>query len=251
MSCCSVAQSCTTLCDSMNYSMPGFPVLQYLLEFAQTHVHWVSDTIQSSHPLSPLSPHVINLSQHKGFFQWVGSSNPVAFSNELAPWIQWPKLTLELQHQSFQLTVVVVQSLSHVWLFVTPWTAAFQDSLSFTISWSLHKFMSVESMMPSNHLVLCHLLLLLPSVFPSITVFSNTSVLCIRWPKYWSFSFSISPLNEYSGLISLLSKGFSRVLSNTTLWKHQFSLKCSLAVGLLCGPALTCVHDYWKNHSFD
>ena len=97
---------------------------------------------------------------------------------------------------------IVVQLLSHVWLFVTPWTAAQQASLSFTISWSLLKFMSIESVMPSNHLILCHPLLLLPLIFPSIRVFSSESVLCIRWPKYWSFSFSISPSNEYSGLIS-------------------------------------------------
>ena len=95
-----------------------------------------------------------------------------------------------------------VQSLSHVRLFVTPCTAAHQASLSITNSWSLLKLRSIESVMPSNHLILCHLLLLLPSVFHSIRVFSNESVLHIRWPKYWSFSFSISPSNEYSGLIS-------------------------------------------------
>ena len=95
-----------------------------------------------------------------------------------------------------------VQSLSHVRLFATPWTAACQASLSITNSWSLLKFVSIESVMPSNHLILCCPLLLLPSIFSSIRVFSNESVLHIRWPKYWSFSFSISPSNEYSGLIS-------------------------------------------------
>ena len=95
-----------------------------------------------------------------------------------------------------------VQSLSHVPLFATPWTAAHQTSLSITNSWSLLRLMSIESMLPSNHLMLCHPLLLLPSFLPNIRVFSNESVLCIRWPKYWSFSFSISPSNEYSGLIS-------------------------------------------------
>ena len=96
-----------------------------------------------------------------------------------------------------------VQSLSHVRLFVTPWTAACQASLSITNSRSLLKLMSIESVMPSYHLILCHPLLLPPSIFPSIRVFSNESVLCIRWPNYWSFSFSsISPSNEYSGLIS-------------------------------------------------
>ena len=127
--------------------------------------------------------------------------------------------------------VVVFQLLNHVWLFVTPWTAARQASLSFTISQSSLKLMSIETMMPSNHLILCHSLLLLPSVFPSIKVFSNESALRIRWPEYWSFSFSNSPSNEEnSGLVSfktdwfvsLLSKGLSRVFSNTTVQKHQF-----------------------------
>ena len=95
-----------------------------------------------------------------------------------------------------------VQSLSRVWLFVTPWTAAHQASLSITNSRSLLKLISIESMMASNHLILCHPLPLLSSIFPSIRVFSSESVLCIRWPKYWGFSFSISPSNEYSGLIS-------------------------------------------------
>ena len=95
-----------------------------------------------------------------------------------------------------------VQSLSRVQLFATPWTAAHQASLSITNSRSLLKLMSIESVMPSNHLILCHPLLLLPLIFPSIRVFSNESVLCIRWPKYWRFSFSVSPSNEYSGLIS-------------------------------------------------
>ena len=102
------------------------------------------------------------------------------------------------------LLVVIVQSLSCVWLFVTPWTAAHQASLSFTISQSLLILMSIESVMPSNHLILCHLILchplLLLSIFPSNRVFSNESILCMRWPKYWSFS--ISPSNGYSGLIS-------------------------------------------------
>ena len=97
---------------------------------------------------------------------------------------------------------VAVLSLSHVRLFVTPWTAACQVSVSFAISQSLLTLISIESVMSSNQLILCHLLLLLPSIFPSIGVFSNELALCIRWPKYWSFSFSISTFNEYSGLIS-------------------------------------------------
>ena len=95
-----------------------------------------------------------------------------------------------------------VQSLNHVWLFATPWTATHQASLSITNSWSLLKLMSIELVMPFNCLILCHPLLLPPSIFPSIWVFSSESVLIIRWPKYWSFHFSISPSNEYSGLIS-------------------------------------------------
>ena len=95
-----------------------------------------------------------------------------------------------------------VQLLSHVRLSAIPWTAARQASLSITNSWSLLKLMSIESVMPSNHLILCQPLRLLPSIFPSIKVFSNESALCIRWPKYWSFSFNISPSNEHSGLIS-------------------------------------------------
>ena len=115
-----------------------------------------------------------------------------------------------------------VQLLSHVQLFVTPWIAAQQASLSIANSWILPKLLSIESVMPSNHLFLCCPLLLLPSIFPSIRVFSNKSGLCTRWPKYWSFSFSINPSSEHPGLISLLSKGLSRVFSNTTVQKHQF-----------------------------
>ena len=115
-------------------------------------------------------------------------------------------------------------------LFATPWTAARQPSLSITNYWSLLKLMSMESVVPSNHHILCCPLLLLPSTFRRIRVFSNESVLHIRWPKYWSFSFSISPSNEYwrlisfgwTGWISLQSKGLSRVFSNTTVQKHQF-----------------------------
>ena len=98
--------------------------------------------------------------------------------------------------------IVVVQSLSHVQLFVTPRTTARQASPSITNSWNSPKLMFIELVMPSNHLILCYPLLLLPSIFPSITIFSNESALCIRWPKCWSFDFSISPSNEYSGLIS-------------------------------------------------
>ena len=123
-----------------------------------------------------------------------------------------------------------VQSLTHVQLFVTPWTGARQASLSITNSWSLLKLMSIESVMPSNHLILCHPLLLLPSIFASTRVFSNVSVLCTRWSKYWSFSFSISPSNEYSGLISFRTDWFDLLAVQRTFnslvqhhsSKHQF-----------------------------
>ena len=115
------------------------------------------------------------------------------------------------------IVAVVVQKLSHVQLFATSWTAARQASLSFTNSWSLLKLLSIESVMPSNHLVLCHSLLLLSSIFPSIRVFSNESALRIRWPKYWSFSFNISPSNEYSGLISFRIGWFDLLAIQGTL----------------------------------
>jgi len=118
--------------------------------------------------------------------------------------IEHPQVSRKLTMSSLfilSITTCSVQSLSHVPLFATPWTAARQASLSITNSWSLLKLMFIVSVKPSNHLILCHPLLLLPSIFPSIRVFPNESVLRIRWPEYWSFSFSISPSNEYSGLI--------------------------------------------------
>ena len=133
-------------------------------------------------------------------------------------------------------------------------SAAHQASLSFTSSWSLLRLMSIDLMMPSNYLILCRPLLLLPLVFLSIRVFSNELALLIRWSKYWSFSFSISPSNEYSGLISfridwfdlLAVSGLSRVFSSTTIQSISSSL-----LSLLYGSTLTSIHDYQKNHSFD
>ena len=128
--------------------------------------------------------------------------------------------------------VIVVESLNCVWPFVTPWTAACQASLSFTISQSLLRLMSIELVMPSNHLILCHPLLLLPSIFPSIRVFSNELALRIRWPKYWrfSFSFSISPSNEYSGLISFRMDWFDLFAIQGTLKSllQHHNLKASI-----------------------
>ena len=146
-------------------------------------------------------------------------------------------------------------SVSRVQLFVTPRTAARQASLSITNSQRLFKLMSVELMRPSNHLILCCPLLLLPSIFPSIRVFSNMSVLCIRWPKYWSFSFNISPSNEYSGLISLedelFGSPFSPRDSQESSPTPQFKSIKSLSLNFLYRPTLTPIHDYWKSHSFD
>ena len=120
------------------------------------------------------------------------------------------------------------QSLSHVWLFVTPWIAAHQASLSITNSQSLPKIMSIESVMPSSHLIFCRPLLLLPSIFPSIEVFSNESTLRMRWPKYWSFSFSISPSNEHPGLISFRMASFRIQLQRVDLLAVQGTLKSLL-----------------------
>ena len=129
-----------------------------------------------------------------------------------------------------------------------------QASLSFTISQSLLKLIFIELLMLSNHLILCCPLPLLPSIFPSIRVFSNELALHIRWPKYWSFNFSISPSNEYSGLISLLLTGLIPYCprdSQKSSPALQFESINSWALSLLYGTTLTSIHDYWKNHSFD
>ena len=144
-----------------------------------------------------------------------------------------------------------VQSLSHVRIFATPWTAACQASLSITNSQSLLRLMSIESVMPSNHFILCRPLLLLPSIFPSIRVFSSESVLHIKWPKYWNFSFSINPSNEYSGLISFRMDWLDLLAVQGTLKSllQHHSLKASI---LWCSSfymiQLTSVHHYWKNY---
>ena len=140
------------------------------------------------------------------------------------------------------------------WLVGSPWTIAHQARLSSTLSQSLLKLMSIESVMPSNHFNLCHPLLLLPSILPSIRVFSSESALCIRWPKYWSFSFSISPSNEYSGFYFFRIDWFDlfafQGIQESPPAPHFKSVN-SLVFSLLYGPTLTSVHDYWKNYSFD
>ena len=152
-------------------------------------------------------------------------------------------------------TFYSVWSLSRVLLFATPWTTACQPSLFITNTQSLLKIMSIESVMPSNHLILGRPLLLSLSIFPSIRVFSNESVLHIRWPKYWSYSFSISPSNEYSGLISFRMDRLNLLAVQGTLeslLQHHNSkasiLRCSAFFTVqLSHP----IHDYWKSYSFD
>ena len=137
---------------------------------------------------------------------------------------------------------------------MTPWTAAHQAYLSFTISWSLLKCLSIESVIPSKHLVLFHLLLLPPSIFPNIRVFSNDLALCIRRSKYWSCSFSVSPSNEYSGPISFRMDWFDLLVVQGTQESSpalKFKSISSLVLSFLYGPTLTSIRDYWINHSFD
>ena len=147
---------------------------------------------------------------------WIGSVFWELFT------YQSPALYSQSQYISTFLHFSSVQLLSHVRLFATPWIAARQASLSITNSRSSPKLTCIESVMPSSHLILCHPLLLLPPIPPSIRVFSNESTLRMKWPKYWSFSSSISPSNEHPGLISLQSKGLTRVFSSTTVQKYHF-----------------------------
>ena len=151
----------------------------------------------------------------------------------------------------FSQSLQSLQSLSRVWLSATPWTAAHQASLSITNSWIPLKLMSIESVMPHNHPILCHLLLLLPSIFPSIKVFSNESALHIRGPKYWSFSFNISPSNEHPGLISFRMDWLDLLAVQESSPTLNFKSINSSVLSPLYSPILTSIHDYWKNHSLD
>ena len=148
-----------------------------------------------------------------------------------------------------------VQLFSRVWLFATPWTTACQASLSITKYRSPPKPTSIESVMPSNHLLFYRPLLLLPSICPSIRVFSNESTLCMRWPKYWSFSFSIIPSKEITGLISFRMDWLDLLAVQGTLKSllHIPQVKSinSLVLSFLHSPTLTSTHDHWKNHSLD
>ena len=142
---------------------------------------------------------------------------------------------------------------SHIWKFAPPRTAACQASLSYTTSWRLLKFMFIQLVTPSNHLI-CHPLLLPPPVFPRISFFSKESALRCRWPKYWSFSIGIRPFNEYSGLISFRNDWLDLLAVQGTFNSSstsQFQKTSSSMLRLLYDPTLTFVHDYWKKHSFD
>ena len=163
-------------------------------------------------------------------------------------------------YYSFLFSVIIsvqfssVQLLSRVWLFATPWTAPRQASLSITNSRSLLKLMSIESVMPSSHLILCRPLLLLPPIPPSIRVFSNESTLHMRWPEYWSFSFSISPSNEHPGLISFKMDCWISLQSRDFQESSpapQFKSINSSVLSFLHSPTLTSIHDHWKNHRLD
>ena len=146
-----------------------------------------------------------------------------------------------------------VQLLSCVQLFATPWTVACQASLSITNSWSLSKLISIELVMPSNHLILCHPLLM-PLIFPSIRVFSNESALHIRWPKNWSFSFNISPSNEHPGLVSFRMDWLDLLAVQGTfknLLQHHSSKASILQHSTFLTVQLTSIQDHWKNHSLD
>ena len=147
--------------------------------------------------------------------------------------------------------IISVQLLSHVLLFSTPWIAAHQASLSITNSRSPPKPMSIELVMSSNHLILCHPLLLLPSIFPSIRVFSSESALRMRWPKYWNFSFNISPSNEHPGLISFRMDWWDLLAVQGTLESLLQYHNSKLVLSFLYSPTLTSIHDHWKNHSLN
>ena len=159
--------------------------------------------------------------------------------------------------------LLLLSHFSHVRLFVTPWTTAKQASLSITNAHSPPKSMSIESMMPSNHLILCRLLLLLPSIFLSIRVFSNESALCIRRPKYWSFTVNINPSNEHPELISftmdwldllydgLVGSPYSPKNSQESSPTPQFKSINSSVLSFLYSPTFPSIHDHWKNHSLD
>ena len=176
----------------------------------------------------------------------VGNGHPLQYScleNPMDRGAWWASVSVQFSS---------VQSLSPVRLFATPWIPARQAFLSITNSQSLLKLMPIESVMPSNHLILCRPLLLLPPILPRIRVFSNESTLRMRWPKYWSFSFSISPANEHPGLISfrMWSPCSPRDSQESSPTPQSKSINFSM-LSFLHSPTLTSIHDHWKNHSLD
>ena len=170
----------------------------------------------------------------------------------LLKYVKWKKSRWICKHISRSDQIRSVQLLSRVRLFATPWIAARQDSLSITNSRSSLRLMSIVKVMPTNHLILCRPLLLLPSILTSIRVFPNEPVLCIRWPKYWSFS--ISPSSEYSGLISFRMDWLDLLAVQGTLESSptpQFKRMNPSALSFLYSPTLISIHNHWKNHSLD
>ena len=145
---------------------------------------------------------------------------------------------------------LVVWLFSHIWLFENPWIAAYQASLFFTISWNLLNLMTFDLMMPSSHLILCHLFLLLPPIFLSMRVFSNESVFHLWWPKYWRFSFSINTSNEYSGLLSFRIDWFDLQGTLKSVLQHHSSMASILQCSTFFMVQLSHPYIYWKNHSF-
>ena len=251
-------QSCPTLGNPIDGSPPGSPVPGILQ--ART-LEWVAISFSNA---SKWKVKVKSL-RHVRPLAWtaayqaplsMGISRQECWSGVPLP---SPKLctkdyirTMYPAWEQFLLSESEVQSLSRVWLFATPWTAVHQASLSITNSQSLLKLMSIESVMLSNDLILCRPLFLLLSIFPSIRVFSSESVLAIRWPKYWSFSFSISPSNEYSGLLAFRMDWLGLLeVSQESSPTPQFKSINSSALSLLHSPTLISIHDHWKNHSLD
>ena len=211
--------------------------------------------LPNSIPLCGYTVFYLSIHLHFGCFKPVAIRKTPAVNIRVyfSTWIpSYNDVNLIIVYYLLTCFVVVVQSLSHVQLFVTPWTAAHQASLSITVSLNLLTLVSIELLMPSNHLLLYCPLLLLPSVFSTIKVFLKGSALHVMCPKYWRFSFSISSTNEYwfplwlTILISLLSKWLSRVFSSTTVQRHQF-----FGIQPLYGTNLRSVHEYWTNHTFD
>ena len=210
--------------------------------------HRLSTTLSSDSPPNPPAISAFSYTSERAFFRCGNLSSP-SFSPIGCG--SHPVSSFVLPFLSFS----SVHLLSRVQIFVTPWTVAHQASLSITNSQSLFRLISIELVMPLNHLILCHPILLPPSIFHIIKLFSNESPLGIRWPKYWSFSFNISASNEHSGLISFRMEWVDLfVVSWTTLESspiQQFKSIHSSVLSFLYSPTLTSTHNYWKNQSFD